>query len=658
MQTPQIQLSVIIVNYNVRYFLEQALRSVRKATTKLAVEVFVVDNNSVDDSVQMVEETFPEVILIANKDNVGFSKANNQAIRLAKGRYVLLLNPDTVVEEDTFEKCVAFMDEHSDAGGLGVKMIDGSGKFLPESKRGFPKPFVAFTKTFGLSKLFPKSPIFNRYHLGFLDKDQTHEVDVLSGAYMLMRKSVLDEIGLLDETFFMYGEDIDLSYRIQLGGYKNYYLADTTIIHYKGESTKKGSLNYVKVFYNAMIIFAKKHFRGQKARLFVLMLQGAIYFRAFLTLVTNFFKNSALILLEAGIIFLGLLFIKDFWATYHFNDPNYYNTNFIYFNAPLYTFFWIAGIYFTGAYQKTGQLRRLVRGIFLGTLILAAVYGFLEMEYRSSRAIILLGSLWTFLSTLIIRTTLHFLKFKNFQLGRDQIINLVIVGEQAESERVLKLLHQAQIFKNFIGTVSPNDFPSSNKYLSKLSQLDEVVHIYKANEIIFCSKNISSQEIMHWMTLLGPEIDYKIVPEDSWSIIGSSSKNTQGELYTIEVQFNIADPLVVRNKRWLDILFALWLMISWPIQALFIKNTFGILSNAWQVLIGRKSWVSYGKSNQPNLNLPKLKPGVLSPLDGLKISDLDAATIDRINLFYAKDYQYNKDLEIIWRGFRKLGNKS
>ena len=208
------KLSVIIVNYNVKYFLEQALLSVRKASQALAIETWVVDNNSVDDSVQMVQEKFPEVKLIANKENVGFSKANNQAIPVSAGEYVLLLNPDTVVEEDTFEKCVAFMDAHPQAGGLGVRMMDGSGKFLSESKRGFPSPWAAFCKTFGLSALFPKSKLFNEYHLGYLAENETHEVEVLAGAFMLLRRSVLDEIGLLDETFFMYGEDIDLSYRI------------------------------------------------------------------------------------------------------------------------------------------------------------------------------------------------------------------------------------------------------------------------------------------------------------------------------------------------------------------------------------------------------------------------------------------------------------
>ncbi|HOP13527.1 MAG TPA: glycosyltransferase family 2 protein, partial [Lentimicrobium sp.] len=242
------KLSVVIVNYNVKYFLEQCLHSVEAAIRDLDAEVFVVDNNSVDGSVEMVREKFPRIRLIANTVNTGFSVANNQAIRESSGEYVLLLNPDTVVELDTFTRSVEFMDAHPDAGGLGIKMVDGSGKYLPESKRGLPTPAVAFYKIFGLSALFPKSKIFGQYHLGYLDRDQTHVVDVLAGAYMMLRRETLEKTGLLDETFFMYGEDIDLSYRITKAGYKNYYYPGARIIHYKGESTKKSSINYVFVF--------------------------------------------------------------------------------------------------------------------------------------------------------------------------------------------------------------------------------------------------------------------------------------------------------------------------------------------------------------------------------------------------------------------------
>jgi GT2 family glycosyltransferase len=198
--------------------LEQCLHAVEKASKNNVTEVFVVDNNSVDGSQHLIKEKFPNVIYIENKENLGFSKANNQAIKQASGEYILLLNPDTVVEEDTFEKTMGFMDKHPEAGALGVKMIDGKGNFLPESKRGLPTPWVAFYKMFGLARLFPHSKKIGKYHLSYLNQDETHEVDVLAGAFMLLRKTALDKVGLLDETFFMYGEDIDLSYRLQKGG--------------------------------------------------------------------------------------------------------------------------------------------------------------------------------------------------------------------------------------------------------------------------------------------------------------------------------------------------------------------------------------------------------------------------------------------------------
>ena len=271
------KLSVIIVNYNVKHFLEQCLRSVLKASKYVETEILVVDNNSQDDSIVYLTPLFPEVVFISNKYNPGFGKACNQAIELAKGGYVLLLNPDTVVGEDSFSDVCRFMDEHPDAGALGVKMIDGYGNFLPESKRGFPSPWNSFCKMFGLSKIFPKSPFFAKYHLRYLDENKVHEVAILSGAFMLLRKSVLDKIGLIDHTFFMYGEDIDLSYRITLGGYKNYYLPNP-IIHYKGESTKK-DIAYVEIFYEAMIKFFNKHYPNY-GKLYTVFIYLAIYMRA------------------------------------------------------------------------------------------------------------------------------------------------------------------------------------------------------------------------------------------------------------------------------------------------------------------------------------------------------------------------------------------
>ncbi len=286
------KLSVIIVNYNVQYFLEQCLHSVYSAKKNFDIEVIVVDNNSADDSVKMLSEKFPDIHLIKNKTNSGFSVANNQAIKIATGEYILLLNPDTIVEPDTFEKTIAFMDAHHEAGALGVKMLNGEGDFLPESKRGLPTPLVAFYKLSGLSTLFPESKTFNKYHLGFLDDTEIHQVDVLAGAFMLIRKSVLEIVGLLDEKFFMYGEDVDLSYRITLAGFKNYYFPETKIIHYKGKSTNKNSINYVIHFYKAMLIFSKKHFSKSNKLLFFIFIYPAVYLQIVAAAIPRLLKSN------------------------------------------------------------------------------------------------------------------------------------------------------------------------------------------------------------------------------------------------------------------------------------------------------------------------------------------------------------------------------
>lgn len=258
-----ITLSIVIVNYNVCGFLEQCLLSLADAVKEIPHEIFVVDNASTDGSDTYIPRRFPQVKYIYNTENVGFARANNQAMALSSGRYVLLLNPDTVVGESVLSEACRFLDDHPDAGALGVKMLDGDGRFLPESKRGFPSPWVSFCKIFGLAKIFPRSPRFGRYHLRYLDENEINRVDVLSGAFMLLRRSTLDRCGLLDEQFFMYGEDIDLSYRMTLTGQHNYYLP-LRIIHYKGESTKTESLRYVRIFYQAMLIFLRKHYPHYK----------------------------------------------------------------------------------------------------------------------------------------------------------------------------------------------------------------------------------------------------------------------------------------------------------------------------------------------------------------------------------------------------------
>ncbi|MCC6599927.1 MAG: glycosyltransferase, partial [Crocinitomicaceae bacterium] len=386
------KLSVIIVNYNVQYFLEQCLTSVQKAIRTIGAEVFVVDNCSVDGSVEMVRERFPWVKLIANIENTGFSKANNQAMRVATGEYILLLNPDTVIEEDTLTKVVSFMDNHPDSGGLGVKMVDGKGNFLPESKRGLPTPETAFYKISGISRLFPRSKRFNHYYLGHLSNDNVHEIEVLSGAFMLMRKSALDKVGLLDEAFFMYGEDIDLSWRIVQGGYKNYYFPETSIIHYKGESTKKGSLNYVFVFYNAMVIFARKHFSEKNATLFSLFINIAIWLRAGVAIAGRFLKAIILPMVDMVATITGLWAVETIYAR---AQNKIYDPELVWWAFIAYSIIWAFFAFIGGAYDKPIIPQKTFRPIIAGSAFLLILYSLLPEALRFSRAILLAGSITT-----------------------------------------------------------------------------------------------------------------------------------------------------------------------------------------------------------------------------------------------------------------------
>jgi GT2 family glycosyltransferase len=280
------KLSIVIVNYDVKYYLEQCLDSVLKSLQNLDSEIFVVDNHSSDGSLEYLIPKFPDIHFIDNQENVGFSRANNQAIEQAQGEYVLLLNPDTVLGENTLTKVCRFMDENKQVGAVGVKMLDGFGQFLPESKRGFPSPWNSFTKMSGLARLFPHSKVFGGYHLRYLDENETHEVEVLAGAFMMLRRETIEKSGSLDNSFFMYGEDIDLSYRINQAGYSNFYFPEP-IIHYKGESTKK-DFRYVKHFYEAMLIFFKKHYPNTN-RMFKWTIQLAIIAAGFLSAIRKMF---------------------------------------------------------------------------------------------------------------------------------------------------------------------------------------------------------------------------------------------------------------------------------------------------------------------------------------------------------------------------------
>lgn len=629
-----------------------------KAAKNVSTEIFVVDNNSVDGSIAMLKARFANtgVQLIENKKNTGFSYANNQAIKISKGEYILLLNPDTVVEEDTFEKIIAFMDSNPDAGGLGVKMLDGRARFLPESKRGLPTPAVAFYKMIGLSKIFPKSKIVGKYHLGFLDEDKIHEVDILAGAFMLLRKTTLDKVGLLDETFFMYGEDIDLSYRIILGGYKNYYFPETRIIHYKGESTKKSSVNYVIVFYKAMLIFAQKHFSQNNAKLFSILINIAIYLRAGVAISIRFIKSIALPAFDFTIIMIGLLFIKNqYGKNIKFIEGGSYSDSLVAVAFTSYILIWMFTIFLSGGYDKPIRLFQILRGVIIGTGIILIGYSLLPEAYRFSRALILLGMGWVLLSYLISRLMLHTSGLKSFNLNPDKSNRIAIIGKQEEFERVNELLKQTSINTSFLGFISADDTGTNHiNYVGNINQIEEVIAIYKINEVIFCSRDISSQEIIDYMhTLVSADVDFKIAPPESLSIIGSNSIDTAGDLYIIDVN-SISKPKNKRSKRLFDILLSLLFIAISPILILFQNNKIGFLKNSFIVLFNFKSWVGYG--NDAHEHLPKLKSSVLSPTDALKKVSINSDLRNRLHLAYSKDYKVENDLNIVWKCVKMLGN--
>lgn len=649
------RLSIIIVNYNVRYFLEQCLKSVFTALQNIEAEVFVVDNHSVDGSVEMVQEKFKQVKLIVNKDNPGFAKANNQAMRLAQGEYILLLNPDTVVQENTFNTSLNFMDARSTAGALGIKMIDGKGHYLPESKRGLPTPWVAFYKIFGLTRFFPRSKKFARYYLGHLSENKNQEIEILAGAYMLLRKTALDKVGLLDEDYFMYGEDIDLSYRITQGGFKNYYLADSSIIHYKGESTKKGSLNYVFVFYKAMVIFAQKHFSARYASLFSLLINFAIYLRAAISVLNRLFKQIAAPLFDAAWLAAGLFYIKDYWEDNHrFIQGGEYPSELVLIAFPAYILLWLLGLFLSGGYDKPTKASQIFKGVLYGSIAILVGYSLLPESLRFSRAIIILGAFWAALILPFWRFAFQrFFKLPLFN-STNENKRVLVVGDVKELERVKRLMADSGAPNIFTGFVNTNAKPAPNS-LGTLNNLPELCRVFSFTELIFCGANLSATEIFEQMERLkNQNLEIKIAPNQCNFIIGSNSINTQGNWYV--AQFNgISTAANKRGKRLLDLGTALLALFLSPVLALLQKKPGTFLKNSLLVLSGKKSWVGYHPQKQGE-NLPKLKPGVLKTSANLSTQTLNCAAIEKLNLLYAKNYRLKLDVALLLKHWRKLGS--
>lgn len=651
-------LSVIIVNYNVKHFLEQCLLSVKKAVEGIESEVYVVDNNSVDGSQQMLREKFPWVKLIDNRKNVGFSKANNQAIRISTGKYVLLLNPDTIVEETTFSKSIQFMEDHEDAGALGVKMLDGKGKFLPESKRALPTPWVAFYKIFGLARIFPRSKRFGKYHLSYLDNDSDHSVEVLSGAFMLMRNSVLDKIGLLDEDFFMYGEDIDLSYRVTQAGYKNYYFAGTKIIHYKGESTKKGSLNYVRVFYNAMIIFARKHFSADRQRFYISLIRLAVYFRAFLAILNRIWKKVAFPLAEVLLVYGAAYGIKEYWEYIHKipRDSIPYPAEFDYIAAPVYSLVLIGFLWIAGGYRRPYRVKPIQTAALAGFIAIATV-SFVFPSINFSRMIVGLSSISMALIALLNRNIMNYLKTGNFFFTEENKRRIVLVGSNEEVDRISRLIRGELNYQVEIeGTVRIEEEQQAARddSLGTIAQLDEITAIYKVDEVVFSNKSISTERILDIMSgLHSGSVDYKIVPPDVNYLVGPQV--IHDSLLEQPLFYNLGRKENMLRKRVFDVLSSGTLLLFFPIHFWLHRRPGAAFRNLWNVLRGEYHLVGYIRTDPPGL--PHIKRGLLNMLHRVK----SKSTSDKeehskgLDRHYARSYSVEMDIEILLKGIRNIG---
>lgn len=643
------RVSIIIVNYNVRYFLEQCLHSVHEATRGIESEVIVVDNASTDGSRAWLEPLFPSVRFIWNPANLGFAKANNQALALASGDNILFLNPDTILPEDAIRRCLDFLDAHPKAGALGVRMLDGTGRYLPESKRAFPGPMTSLYKLSGLSALFPRSRVFARYHLGHLDPMKDHEVDVLAGAFMFVRRSVLDKTGGFDEQFFMYGEDIDLSYRIQQAGHVNHYLSSPTILHFKGESTRKGSLNYVRMFYNAMGIFVHKHYGGVRAGFFRFFLTIAIWVRAVLSAIGQFIRRAGLPLIDAALILLAFWMAKDVWSRWVKTDT-LYSERLLTIALPGFTVIYLTASYYAGLYDRYQKRGRVVRSTAIALVMVLAAYSLLPEMYRFSRAIVLLGSVFAFILLSIIR-----ILFRNWGvllLEDEEVGQTIVVGDETEYERVCGLMRTAGMEDRLLGRVAVSD-PRQDA-LTTLEGLNEFIRTVPVREVVFCRNGLPFSDIIGRTASLAGRVRIRITANGSRSIVGSDSRDNSGDTRAMDHNLRLAHASNLRGKRAVDVVVALLIWLSLPLQFLFNRHPIGLLRHAASVLFGRRTWIGYSGDGQ---TLPRLRKGVLGT-NGQPAGQHEGGVTEGLallDLHYARDHSIFDDLERIRRGYGKLG---
>lgn len=682
--TAVLDLSVVIVNYNVREFLQQALASVYRAQADLDMEVFVVDNNSADGSVAMVRAQYPDVHVVANTDNVGFGRANNQAIRQARGRYLMILNPDTIVQEDTFTTLIAFMDARPEAGAVGCRILNPDGTFARESRRAFPTPEVAFYRVSGLSRLFPNSKRFGRYNLTYLPRDQVAEVDALSGSCMLVRRAALYRhadrppldwesaegratpmpetedagAGLFDEGFFMYGEDLDWCFRIKEVGWKIYYNPDTQIIHYKGESTKRGELRYVRLFYGAMIQFVQKHFHDRYSKLFAATLHTGILIRAAQTVVANTVRQLRMPFWETVLVWLALMVVakvRSLPVNFSFAPFFYYAV------APAYALIIIGCIGLAGGYRrrKRNTFQPVVAGLG-AAFLLVTTFSFFVKSVAYSRAVVLFGFLAAGLGLLLLRWVRR--ERSERRIGPRQAL---LVGARTDVRRLQSYLQaMRQPPFELVGYVPPEAKDAQPRakvqtlaMLGTLPQLRDIVRLRHIDDIIFIAERISNEVMFRVMrNLQDLPVEFKMLPKDQQYVIGKAYIGELAGPPLVEAEQAVQMPRGMWPRRLASGPVAVLGLVLYPVLALLARLGGGPRLTRWAaraaqmpaVLAGRKALVGYAAEHP--YRPPEewdLRPGVVPVVPAGE--DLDEAALRRAYWEYAQHQSAGLDLKILFR---------
>jgi len=654
-------LSVIIVNYNVREFLQHALISVQKAMKGIRGEIIVVDNASDDGSVEMVKRKFPSVRLITSKINLGFAKANNLAIREAVGRHLLLLNPDTVVQEDTFSAMLKFFDDNPDVGLAGCKILNPDGSFQRSCRRSFPTPWVAFTKISGLSNLFPQSRLFGKYNLTYLSEDETYEIDAVSGSFMMLRREVVEDVGGLDEEYFMYGEDLDWCYRIQKAGWKIYYVPATKIIHYKGESTRRSNIDEIKTFYEAMHLFVKKHIG--RSWIAIVFLRLAITLSSRLAMLREFIRPLSVGLVDILIIDLCLVAAELIWLGTIFYFPAYGYP--IVYTVP--ALIVVTTLYASGVYtHRRMSVSRTFAGVVLSFVLISALVAFFR-DYAFSRMVIVLSGVF---STAFLPgwRLIYRMRGSTSVSGRQGLFGkrIVVVGTDAGARKLYQRLRQrvAEGFQivGFVDTTRKfiGEKIDGLPILGSLENIGKVIHEHRISDVIFSTAQLSYVDILSVISRAGNRpVNYHLVPNTLEVIIGKGNVDTLDELPLVEISYNLDRPFNRIVKRGVDIVLSGLLLISvypfvyWKYKQKPSRSSHALLGLP-DVFNGRKSLVGpplrpeVSDSNRHVGGSPALgKPGMTGLVQLHRNRPLSDAEAEQFNLYYARNQSMLLDLEIL-----------